>query len=398
MRTCWLDATAGASGDMLLGALLGAGVPLAVLQDAVDAVAPEPVALTVEEVTRGGLAATRCHVTVPDTRRHRTWDDVHRLLTDAPLDPAVRALATAAFTRLVEAEAAVHATEPERVELHEVGALDAIADVVGVAAGFVHLEVDRVVVSPVGVGHGWARSAHGLLPVPPPAVVALLTGVPSYAGPPGAAEGELCTPTGAALLRAVATGCGPQPAMTTQHVGVGAGARDPEGHANVARLLLGTEEPAAGAPEVVEEVVVAANVDDLDPRVWPSVLAALLAAGALDAWLTPVLMKKGRPAHTVNALVPPGLLGAVEEVLFTHTSTIGVRHHVVGKRALARATTHVDLEGHEVGVKLARLGERVVNAQPELDDVARAAAALGRPLAEVLADAQALARGLLDRR
>ncbi|MQW77151.1 nickel pincer cofactor biosynthesis protein LarC [Nocardioides sp. dk4132] len=404
-RTVWVDATAGASGDMLLGALLGAGVPLEVVRDAVDAVSPELVALSVEQVTRGSLAATRCRVAAPDSTHHRTWDDVRRLLEAARLDPAVRTLATAAFTRLAEAEAAVHATTPERVRFHEVGALDAIADVVGVAAGFVHLGADRIVVSPVAVGHGWARSAHGSLPVPPPAVVALLAGTPSYAGPPGAAEGELCTPTGAALLRTLATEHGPQPAMSTERVGVGAGTRDPAGHANVVRLLVGVSPSATatphdpsdpGGPEHVEELVVAANVDDLDPRVWPSVLAALLDAGALDAWLTPVLMKKGRPAHTVQALVAPGLLGAIEEVLFTHTSTIGVRHHPVRKRPLARATSHVDLDGQRIAVKVARLGGRVVNAQPELDDVDRAAAALGRPLGEVLAAAQALAHTLRD--
>ncbi|MSZ78316.1 MAG: DUF111 family protein, partial [Actinobacteria bacterium] len=288
--TVWVDASAGASGDMLLGALLGAGVPLQVLQTAVDAVSPEQVTLRVEQVTRGGLAATRCHVEVADSAHHRTWRDVRLLLEGAPLDPAVRDLALAAFARLAEAEGAVHGAHPDDVHFHEVGALDAIADVVGVAAGLVHLG-GPVVVSQVAVGSGSIAAAHGILPVPPPAVAELLRGAPSYAGPAGAPAMELCTPTGAALLTAAAGSWGPQPAMTVARIGVGAGGRDPRGHANVVRVFVGSPP----GPEATTLLVVESNVDDLDPRLWPSTLAALLAAGVRDAWLTPILMKKGRP-------------------------------------------------------------------------------------------------------
>lgn len=373
--TIWVDASAGASGDMLLGALVGAGVPLDVLQDAIDAVSPEPVGLRVERVTRHGFAATRVHVEVADSAHHRTWRDVRALLVGRAPDAAVEA-----FERLAVAEGTVHGHDPLDVHFHEVGALDAIADVVGVCAGFAHLGATEVVVSPVAVGSGQVRTEHGPLSVPPPAVAALLTGVPSYAGP---GSGESCTPTGAALLTILATSYGAQPAMTTAQVGVGAGGRDPDTHANVLRLLVGS--PARAEAETL--TVLETNVDDLDPRVWPEVLAQLLAAGARDAWLTPIVMKKGRPAHTLHALVDRERAAEVRAVVFRETSTIGVREHTVARTALERRTTTVLVGGQEVRVKVTEH-----TAQPEYDDVVRAARALDRPVREVLAAAAALAR------
>ena len=389
MTAVWVDASAGASGDMLLGALVGAGVPLEVVRDAVDAVAPEPVALRVEQVRRGGLAATRVHVEVADSSVHRTWHHVRELLTHGALEPRVRDLALTTFERLAVAEAAVHGTTPDEVHFHEVGALDAIADVVGVCAGFVHLGAEAVTVSPVAVGSGTVETAHGTLPVPPPAVAELLRGVPTLAG---RVAMELCTPTGAALLTTLATAYGPQPAMTVDAIGVGAGGRDPQGHANVLRLFRGEADGAAAAegPLLLE-----CNVDDLDPRVWPSVIAALLEAGASDAWLTPILMKKGRPAHTLSALVDGGRAAGVRAAIFRQTSTIGLREQPLRKHALDREFVSVDVDGETVSVKLARHEGTVVNAQPEYDDVARAAVALGRPVADVLAEAAALARKFL---
>lgn len=393
MTVVWVDASSGASGDMLLGALLGADVPLEVLQRAVDAVSPEPAALRVEGVLRAGFAATRCHVDITESAHHRTWRDVRALLLDAPLDEPVRDLALRVFERLAVAEGAVHGSDPMDVHFHEVGALDAIADVVGVCAGFVHLAAQTVVVSPVAVGSGSVRGAHGTLPVPPPAVAQLLRGVPSYAGPPGAPAMELCTPTGAALLTTLATGWGPQPAMTTSVVGVGAGGRDPEGHANVLRLLVGEPAAAADGPEGL--LVLETNVDDLDPRLWPEVITAVLAAGARDAWLTPIVMKKGRPAHTFRALVDPERADEVRRVVFRETTTIGIRTVAVERHALPRETTAVLVGGLEVPVKVARLDGVVVNAQPEYDDVVRVAAALDRPVVEVLAEATAACRALV---
>ncbi|GAB3246794.1 nickel pincer cofactor biosynthesis protein LarC [Nocardioides dilutus] len=397
MTVVWVDASCGASGDMLLGALLGAGVPLHVLQEAVDAVCPEPATLRVETVARGGFAATRCHVEVADSVHQRTWRDIRSLLLEAPpsagFSEPVRDLALRVFERLAVAEATVHGGPPLDVHFHEVGALDAIADVVGACAGVVHLGADRVVVSPVAVGSGTVTGAHGVLPVPPPAVAQLLRGVPSYAGPDGAPAMELCTPTGAALLTAFATGWGPQPPMVTAEIGVGAGGRDPAGHANVLRLLVG--DPVRSEEGVDDLLVLETNVDDLDPRLWPEVISAVLAAGALDAWLTPIVMKKGRPAHTFRALVDPDTAAEVRRVIFRETSTIGIRTSRVERHALPRETTTVLVGGLEVSVKVARLDGAVVNAQPEYDDVVRVAAALDQPVVETLAAATAACRSLL---
>ncbi|WP_426243173.1 nickel pincer cofactor biosynthesis protein LarC [Nocardioides sp. LHG3406-4] len=389
--TIWLDASSGASGDMLLGALLGAGVPVDVVQRAVDAVAPEPVTLRVEQVLRHSFAATRCHVEIADSEHHRSWRDIRRLLTAAELEDDVRRLALAVFERLAVAEATAHGSDPMDVSFHEVGALDAIADVVGVSAGFTWLEDGDVTVSPVAVGSGTVRGAHGTLPVPPPAVAELLRGVPSYAGPEGAPATELCTPTGAALLTTVATAWGPQPTMTTSRIGVGAGGRDPEGHANVLRLFVGETAAQPSAPLLIET-----NIDDLDPRLWPRIIAVLLTAGASDAWLTPILMKKGRPAHTLSVLVDSAAAEAVRAAIFRHTSTIGVREIVLDKHALDREMISVAVGGRTIAVKLARHHGELVNAQPEYDDVERAAEALGRPVSEVLADAIAATRVAIE--
>ena len=388
----WIDASSGASGDMLLGALLGAGVPVGVLAEAVEKVVPGQVTLSSSTVTRGGFAATRCLVAVPDRSPERTWTDVEQLIGEAGLHEDVRSLAHDVFARLAEAEGRVHGVPATEVHFHEVGALDAIADVVGACAGMVHLGLHKLVVSPVAVGGGSVTSEHGRLPVPAPAVVELLRGLPSYGGP---VTEELCTPTGAALLVTLADDWGPQPAMSVDHVGIGAGTRDPEGRANVVRLLVGRpfETGLDGPPQGPgAAMLIETNVDDLDPRIWPGVIAALLEAGASDAWLTPIVMKKGRPAHTLSVLVAADLAQDVRGVVYRQTSTIGLREHRVGKQALARELTTVSVEGHSISVKIARLDGEVVNVQPEFDDVARAAHALGRPVKDVLARAGALAR------
>jgi len=389
MRVGWLDASSGASGDMFLGALVGAGVPAATIRAAVDAVAPEPVTLAVTDVTRNGFAATRVEVTVADSAAHRTWRDVRVLLEQAELDAGVRTRALATFARLAEAEAAVHGSPVEDVHFHEVGALDAIADVVGACAGLEHLALESLVVSPVAVGGGHVGTQHGRLPVPAPAVAELLRGVPSYGGP---VDLELCTPTGAALLVSNVTGAGRQPAMTTTAIGLGAGGRDPAGHTNALRLLVGvsTSSTTEQAPLLLET-----NVDDLDPRLWPAAIAALLAAGASDAWLTPILMKKGRPAHTLSVLVAADRAPAVRREVFRHTTSIGLREQPVGKRALDRELVTVDIEGHPVDVKLARLDGELLNLQPEYEHVVAAAEALGRPAKDVLQQAVAAARTLV---
>ncbi len=393
MRVGWFDASSGVSGDMVLGALVGAGVPLEVLRAAVDAVSPEPVTLTAATVARNGFAATRCTVSVADSASRRTWADIRDLLAASSLTAPVRDLALAIFSRLAEAEAEVHGVDVEEVHFHEVGALDSIADIVGAAAGFVHLGLDAITCSPIALGAGTVAIGHGVVGVPAPAVATLLRGIPSYGGP---IERELTTPTGAAIVAVLADGFGPQPAMAGEELGVGAGGADPDGQANVLRLTVGvtTGSTDGGTPsETGSALVIAANVDDLDPRLWPDVIAALLTAGASDAWLTPILMKKGRPAHTLQVLVAADAADAVRREIFRQTSTIGVREQTFAKHALERSFTEVEVGGKRIAVKLARLDGELLNVQPEYDDVASAARALGRPTKDVLAEAAALARG-----
>lgn len=385
----WLDCHSGVSGDMVLGALVGAGVPLAVLQDAVDDVAPEPVRLRAEETTRAGIAAIRVHVDGTESTTHRTWADVEALLGGR------HPRAGAVFARLAHAEARVHGTSPDDVHFHEVGALDAIADIVSACAGLAHLGLDQLVVSPVAVGAGTVRAAHGRLPVPGPAVVEMLTGVPTYAGlSPDEPQVELTTPTGAALIAEHATGWGAQPPMRASGQGLGAGSRDLAGRPNVLRLLIGAPFDVVPSVHSSRDVVLETNVDDLDPRLWPGILMQLLAAGAADAWLTPILMKKGRPAHTLHVLTGGHNVEAVRELVLTETSAIGLRETQVTKTALPREVVEVDVHGRPVRVKVARLDGRVVNAQPEWDDVAAAASVLGRPAKAVLAQAAAAASSL----
>lgn len=392
MSLAWFDCASGVSGDMLLGALVDAGVPLTVLQGAVDAVVPEPVSLRAEPVTRGSLAATRVHVDGTDSATHRTWTEVRALLgTDrASAVPGIDR-ARAAFAALAEAEGHVHGVDAERVHFHEVGALDAIADVVGACAGLAHLGVEQVHVSPVALGGGTVQAAHGRLSVPGPAVVRLLAQAPTYGGP---VDVELATPTGAAVLVAHATAWGLQPALTGTTQGLGAGGRDLAGHANVLRLVLGS--PWAGEHDPDTAVVLETNVDDLDPRVWPAVIAALLASGASDAWLTPIVMKKGRPAHTLHVLTRPERREAVRVTVFEQTSAIGLREQVVRKHALDRDVVTVHVDGQPVRVKTAGSHGRVLNAQPEWDDVAAAAAVLHRPVKTVLAQAVSAYHGVGD--
>ena len=389
MTLAWVDASAGASGDMLLGALVAAGADLAVLQRAVDALGTEPVRLVVRDVSRSGLTATKVDVEAPPSDVRRTWRDVRDLLAEADLAAPVRDRALDVFARLARAEGAVHGIDPEDVHFHEVGALDSLADVVGVSAALHDLGVTDVTCGPLALGRGEVRTAHGVLPVPVPAVLALLAGTTAPVGA-GEVDGEACTPTGAALLASAVSSWGPLPPMQVRATGSGAGSRETAGRPNLLRVVLGER---SGGQAAEEAVVLEANVDDLDPRVWPGVLAALLAAGASDAWLTPILMKKGRPAHTLSVLTPPGALDAVRRVVFRESSTIGVREHRVGKHALDRETATVVVDGVEVRVKLARLDGEVVNVSPEYDDVAAAAARLGQPVKTVLAAAVAAAHG-----
>lgn len=379
----WLDLSSGVSGDMLLGALVDAGVPLALLQEEIGRLGL-PIQLRDESVTRAGLAATRVHVITdePDPP-HRTLPEIRDLLTR--LSPAVGAVADHAFALLAAAEANVHGIPVNEVHFHEVGALDALADVAGVCTGFAYLALTGLTVGTIALGGGTALTSHGELPIPGPAVLEILRA----AGLPASGGGtfELCTPTGAVLLASLGSLPGPMPPMTVTTTGSGAGGRDLPGRPNVVRLVLG--EPLAVADEQANAILIEANVDDLDPRAWPAVLEALFAAGADDAWLTPILMKKGRPAHTLSALTTTADAAAVRAVFFRETSTLGVRETPASKTALTREFRMVEVDGHPIAIKLGWAPDgTLANAMPEWEDVARAAKALGLPVKRVLARAQ----------
>lgn len=412
MTHAWFDVTAGVAGDMLLGSLVDAGAPIEGVQFALDALVPGSVRLEAETVTRCGQRATRAQVRVlADDPPHRTWAAIRDALRASPLEDATRERALATFGRLADAEARAHGIAAEDVHFHEVGALDSIADVVGVCEALRLLGVDSVSASPVAVGAGRVRAAHGDIPVPVPAVAELLVGWrtvaasgfgaapgergtshPDHDHDPGhhhdepaavttpGEPGELATPTGLALVRVLAGACEGLPALTASAVGVGAGGRDFPAHPNVVRVVLGEPTGAAGGDDLVE---LRANVDDLDPRLWPGVIDACLAAGAVDAWLVPIVMKKGRPAHTLHALASVDAAPAVTTVFLAHTSTLGVRSSPVARTVLDRAMTTVEVEGQAIEVKVASRDGVVAHAAAEFESLARAAACLGRPQAEV---------------
>ncbi|UQU61273.1 nickel pincer cofactor biosynthesis protein LarC [Couchioplanes caeruleus] len=390
-RHAWIDASAGVAGDMLLGALLDAGADLGMVQRAVDLVVPGSVRIHAAPVRRAGLRALHVRVEplVGDAPR-RTWPAIRGLLAGAGLPDRVRERATAVFARLADAEAYVHGTAVEDVHFHEVGALDSIADVVGVCAALEDLGVGTLSAGEVAVGSGRVRTAHGELPVPVPAVARLAVGWRVRSG----GSGELATPTGMAVIRTLAGRDEELPSLRVEAVGAGAGSRDTPGRANVVRVVLGgTADPGTGEPAVLLE----ANVDDLDPRLWPGILAGLLECGAADAWLVPIVMKKGRPAHTLSVLCRPGRVAALRDRMFRDTSTLGVREGVLRKHALPRAFVDVAVAGGTVAVKLGHDRGVITQVMPEFDDVAALARRLGRPERDVLtaAVAAAAAAGLV---
>jgi pyridinium-3,5-bisthiocarboxylic acid mononucleotide nickel chelatase len=384
----WIDASAGVAGDMLLGALIDAGASMEAVRNAVDLVIPGSVRILAEPVQRAGLRALKADVQLlVDNPPHRTWRDIQALL--AVLPAGVLSRATAVFARLAEAEGVVHGVPAEDVHFHEVGALDSIADVVGVCAALADLGVTSVSAGEVALGSGRVRTAHGELPVPAPAVAELARGWRVRAG----GAGELATPTGMAVIRALAGACEDLPSMTVDSIGIGAGGRDVAGRPNVVRVLLGRSSSSpAGA------VLLEANVDDLDPRLWPGVLSGLLADGASDAWLVPIVMKKGRPAHTLTVLCDPALVPALRARIFTDTSTLGVRESDRRKTALSRYFVDVEVPGGgTVAVKVGHADGVIVQVMPEFEDVARLAGAQGRPERLVLQEAigAATAAGLV---
>jgi pyridinium-3,5-bisthiocarboxylic acid mononucleotide nickel chelatase len=387
----YFDCFAGVAGDMVLGALLDAGGSADALRAGLAGVPLDPFELEITGVERGGIGATRVEVRTGGPATPRTWADLREMLGEAELPAPVRERALATFARLATAEARVHRQPADQVHFHEVGAVDAVVDVVGSALLLHDLGVTELWASPVATGSGTVRSGHGLLPVPAPAVVELLAGVPVHGG--GVAA-ELTTPTGAAILAASAAGFGELPAMRVAAVGYGAGGRRHDELPNLLRVLLG--ERTGDGPVGDGGLVLEANLDDMTPELAPWVLERLFDAGAADVWFTPIHMKKGRPGITLSVLCAPGTDAAVRELLWRETSTLGVRGLPVRKWMLERRVIAVAVPGGKVRVKLGLDGGRVVNVAPEYADCARLASATGRPLKDVMARAQAAALAALD--
>jgi uncharacterized protein (TIGR00299 family) protein len=387
----YFDCFAGIAGDMVLGALLDAGGSAGALRAGLARLEVGPFELEIAPAERGGIGATQVivHAAAGDGRN---WADVRGALAAAALPERVRSRALATFARLAEAEGRVHRVPPDEVHFHEVGAVDAMVDVVGAAMLLDDLGVEEVWASPVATGSGQVRGEHGVLPVPAPAVLELLRGAPLRAG---GVQAELTTPTGAAILAESAARFSDMPPLRVARVGYGAGAREHRELPNLLRVVLGERLETSGG-QGDGGLVLEANIDDMTPELAPWVVERLLAAGAADVWLTPVHMKKGRPGIVLSVLCPPGADAAVREVLWRETSTLGVRGLPVRKWVLERRTLEVDLEGGKARVKLGLDRGRVVNVAPEFADCARLAEQTGLPLKEVMARAQAAAMAALD--
>lgn len=387
-KILWIDASAGASGDMLLGALVDLGVPLGVLRKTLSGLPIDGWSVTRRKAVRAGLAATRVVVRVPgdadvpgpfhETRRGhgRTWRTIRRIVSKGGLPPAVRDRALAVFERLFEAEARAHGLPVDTIHLHEAGALDAIVDVVGVCAGIERLGARRIVVSPLTTGRGTVACSHGIYPVPGPATTHLLAGVPLSGIE---AEGERLTPTGAALLTTLADAWGGIPAMVPERTGCGAGTRDFPERPNCVRLVLGTE---SGAP-APETLVVECTIDDGTPQAIAFAVERLFEAGALEVFQIPVAMKKGRLGHLITAIARPEAFDAVTDCLLRETTTIGLRFRREGRIELDRRIVAVATRFGRIRVKEASRGEVGYHAWPEFDDCAAAARRAEVPLLEV---------------
>lgn len=385
-RIAWFHAFSGIAGDMALGACIDAGAGVDEVRAMLAGLAVPGWTLRTEDVLRGGLAATRAVVEVHDDAHARTAADVIALVEGSDLPERVRTRSVAVFRALAEAEAELHREHPDDVHLHEVGGHDAIVDVVGTCAALELLEVDLVLAGPVATGVGTTRSGHGTIPVPAPAVVSLLRGAPTSQVDVAV---ELTTPTGAALLRALVSGWGPLPAMTIVASGYGAGTRELPERVNAVQLVVGdaTVADPTGTGDGQPMVELAVNVDDATGEQLAHALAQLMDAGAADAWLTPIIMKKGRPGHVVTVLADQALVPALSTVLTTETGSLGVRSRPVDRWPTARHFDSVDVDGHPVRIKVTPARTKV-----EHDDAAEVAKRTGRPLREVVSLAEEAAR------
>jgi uncharacterized protein (TIGR00299 family) protein len=414
----YFDCFSGASGDMILGALLDLGLPLDELRRALGTLAVNPEAIWTERVTRAGVSATKFHVVgeatghphdhghlsdpghpapavdhahdvAPHRCPHRSLAEIDALIDRSGLSAPGRDRAKRLFARLGEVEAAIHGVPVQQVHLHEVGSLDSIVDIVGTVHAMEAFGADHIVSSPLNVGSGSVHSAHGLYPVPAPATTRLLEGVPIYAGPQKA---ELVTPTGALLITAYAQRFGGVPPMRLQRTGYGAGSRKFSGTPNVLRVLVGESDAAAHSQRVV---VIEAEIDDMNPQIFGVLIDRLLAEGALDVFYTSIQMKKNRPGTLLSIIAPPDARERLTAIVFRETTTIGVRYREMDRECLDREMVSVETPFGRVAIKVARRNGEVMNASPEFDDCARLAKESGTPLKDVQAAAM---KAFLDRR
>jgi uncharacterized protein (TIGR00299 family) protein len=374
MKTLYFDCFAGASGNMVLGALIAAGVEASALKTELDKLNLPPFELIVEKVDRSGISSTHVKGESPDETNNRHLPEIERIINDSTLSDAVKERSIAIFRRLAEAEASVHGIDLTKVHFHEVGAFDAIIDIVGSCIGFEMLGIEQFAASKIHVGSGFVNMAHGKFPVPPPAVAKLLERIPFYSTE---IEGELMTPTGAAIISTVSTNYGTMPELTLEVTGYGAGTRTYEKFPNVLRVMIGETAELTRSSGTETLAVLETNIDDLSPQILGHFMERALAEGALDCWFTPIQIKKNRPATLVSVLCQTADEQRFLELFYRETSTIGVRVQRVERHSLEREVTKVETEFGNVDVKTSYLRGETVNTKPEFEDLKAAAVASG---------------------
>jgi uncharacterized protein (TIGR00299 family) protein len=390
MKIAYFDCFSGISGDMTLGALVDAGCNLAEMESHLRRLPVPGWKISSEKVVRRGFRATRVKVECSDPQRHRSLSEILQLIERAGLPPRMAERASRIFQHLGEAEALVHGVAIEKVHFHEVGAVDAIVDIVGAAAGFEQFGVEKVFCSALNVGGGRVDTQHGNLPVPAPATAELLRGAPTYSN---GIQRELVTPTGAAIVATMASQFGPQPEMTVAAIGIGAGSAELAEQPNVLRLFVGEtlarrdNDPHHNSTLDEDILVLEANLDDMNPQVYGYFAERALEAGALDVFSIPVQMKKNRPGQLVTVLCKPEDRDKLSDLLFRETTTLGVRQSNVRRRTLQRESVEVQTSLGSIRMKIARLNGHILNVAPEYEDCQKAAAEHGVPLKQVLAEA-----------
>ncbi len=386
MKTAYLDAFSGLSGDMIVGAILDCGADFAEFERAMTTVAIKGYRLSTRRKVSSGISALKFDVEVTEPQPERHFGEIRAMIVSSKLAETVKKPAIAIFEVLAEAEAKIHNTTPDHVHFHEVGAVDSIIDIIGTAWGLEQLGVGEVIVSPLPMGHGFTRSQHGVIPVPAPATAQLLTG---FAVKVGDGAAEMVTPTGAAVVRALARSAEIPFNFEVEKIGYGAGTRDLEDRPNVLRLMLGRTRTTLDTDEMLE---ISANIDDMNPQIYDHVMDRLFAAGARDVTLTPTIMKKGRPAITLSVIAEPTNRDALAEIIFAETSTIGLRFHPVARLKVHREIQEVETRWGKIRVKISGGSGQPLTISPEYDDCRRIAAQHGVPLRVVIDEARAAAR------